>query len=251
MRLKSSRRAPQPSLVPSAANQVPREYKIVLVGEDGVGKTALATQFAQERFEEVYDPTIEDVYRKQCVIDDETVLLDVYEIVSREEGPSPKTARGSIIIITDCVNRPPPSQLRPGEGFLLVYSITSRDSFNRLRVYHNIILNAKDRVPFRMILLANKCDLEHERQVSMDEGRDLAKDLACNFIETSAKQRTNVDEAFYNLVREIRRFNKGCIASQESEQTPAMAGGGGDGPSDSQNLHDESGAAGCCACIVL
>lgn len=115
--------------------------------------------------------------------------------------------------------------MRTGEGFLLVYSITSRNSFEEISTFHQQILRVKDRDSFPMIVVANKCDLEYERQVGMNgaswlfgrwnvgltpgvEGRDLAKHFNTKFIETSAKQRINVDEAFTNLVREIRRYNK-------------------------------------------
>lgn len=115
-----------------------------------------------------------------------------------------------------------------GEGFLVVYSITARDSFEEVRSFHQQILRVKDKDIFPVVLVANKCDLEYERQVSMNgtsycvsvsnthcnklaEGRDLAKLLGCKFIETSAKQRINVDEAFSGLVREIRKYNKASL----------------------------------------
>jgi len=82
----------------------------------------------------------------------------------------------------------------------------------------------------------------------MNEGRDLAKHLQCKFIETSAKQRTNVDEAFSTLVREIRRYNK-------EQQTGRPAGGSGPsgGYGSGQDRHEESsGCCGCCgSCVVL
>ena len=65
-----------------------------------------------------------------------------------------------------------------------------------------------------VIIVANKCDLENERQVSTQEGRDLAKQFGCKFIETSAKSRYNVDESFFNLVREIRRFSKEAVVAK-------------------------------------
>lgn len=117
--------------------------------------------------------------------------------------------------------------MRTGEGFLLVYSITSRNSFEEISTFHQQILRVKDQDSFPVIVVANKCDLEYERQVGMNgrqsqnvpyellwltfvlsEGRDLARHFGCKFIETSAKQRINVDEAFTNLVREIRKYNK-------------------------------------------
>lgn len=65
--------------------QILREYKIVVVGGGGVGKSALTIQFIQSQFVDEYDPTIEDSYRKQCVIDGETALLDVLDTAGQEE----------------------------------------------------------------------------------------------------------------------------------------------------------------------
>ena len=59
-----------------------------------------------------------------------------------------------------------------------------------------------------MVLVGNKCDLEEERQVTAVEGQDLAKSFGCPIYETSAKARINVEEAFYELVREIRKDNQ-------------------------------------------
>ncbi len=61
------------------------KYKIVTVGSGGVGKSALTIQFILSRFEDEYDPTIEDSYRKQCVIDEEVVLLDILDTAGQEE----------------------------------------------------------------------------------------------------------------------------------------------------------------------
>jgi GTPase KRas protein len=98
--------------------------------------------------------------------------------------------------------------MRNGEGFLLVYSITSRQSFEEINTFYQQICRVKDRDVFPMVLIANKSDLEKDRQVSSHEGRDLARNFGCTFVETSAKQRVNVDEAFFHVVRDIRRFNK-------------------------------------------
>lgn len=70
------------------------------------------------------------------------------------------------------------------------------------------VAGVKDKDYFPVVVVANKADLEHERQVGTHEGRELAKHFGSRFIETSAKQRLNVDEAFHELVREIRRYNK-------------------------------------------
>jgi len=208
-----------------------REYKLVVVGGGGVGKSALTIQFIQSHFVDEYDPTIEDSYRKQCVIDDEVALLDVLDTAGQEEYGAMRE-----------------QYMRTGEGFLLVYSITSRNSFEEISTFHQQILRVKDKDSFPVILIANKCDLEYERQVGMNEGRDLAKHLGCRFIETSAKQRINVDEAFSNLVREIRKYNK-----EQQTGRPAMPSAGPVAPGVYSQPHgsdDHSG--GCCGgCVIL
>ncbi|CAG8774490.1 6507_t:CDS:2, partial [Cetraspora pellucida] len=198
-----------------------REYKLVVVGGGGVGKSALTIQFIQAHFVDEYDPTIEDSYRKQCVIDDEVALLDVLDTAGQEEYRHVAMRE---------------QYMRTGEGFLLVYSITSRNSFDEISTFHQQILRVKDKDYFPTIVVANKCDLEMERQVSGQEGRELAKNFNCRFIETSAKQRINVDEAFYNLVREIRRYNK---EQQFGGRNPANPGG-------NEYSHEGVEDGGCC-----
>jgi GTPase SAR1 family protein len=67
--------------------------------------------------------------------------------------------------------------MRSGEGFLLVYSITSRNSFEEMLTFHQAILRVKDQDTFPMIVVANKCDLEYERQVGMNGTFLLSPDL--------------------------------------------------------------------------
>ncbi|KAI7850273.1 ras-like protein 1 [Circinella umbellata] len=201
-----------------------REYKLVMVGGGGVGKSALTIQFIQSQFVDEYDPTIEDSYRKQCVIDSETALLDVLDTAGQEEYSAMRE-----------------QYMRNGEGFLLVYASTSRLSFEEISTFHQQISRVKDRDTFPMVLVANKCDLEQERQVSMQEGRDLARQFGCQFFETSAKQRINVDEAFYGVVRDIRRFNK------EQEYQGGNMGGG----MQNMNMHDPSEAQSDKCCILM
>ena len=93
--------------------------------------------------------------------------------------------------------------MRTGDCFLCVYSINHRNSFEEITTFYQQILRVKDRDYFPCILVANKCDLESERVVSVEEGKRLARDFGCKFIETSAKKRIHVDDAFYGLVREV------------------------------------------------
>eukprot|EP00056_Hartaetosiga_gracilis_P001136 m.42421 g.42421 ORF g.42421 m.42421 type:complete len:194 (+) comp10514_c0_seq1:164-745(+) len=166
-----------------------KEYKLVVVGGGGVGKSALTIQFIQSHFVDEYDPTIEDSYRKQCVIDEEVALLDILDTAGQEEYSAMRE-----------------QYMRTGEGFLLVYSIIDKNSFEEIQTFHSQILRVKDKDNFPMILVGNKSDLDSERQVTQKEGEDLALKLKITQVETSAKQRLNVDHAFHELVRLIRRY---------------------------------------------
>ena len=95
--------------------------------------------------------------------------------------------------------------MRTGQGFVCVYDITSRTTFEEIVEFHDQILRVKDKDRVPMILIGNKFDLEVKRQVTSAEGRDLAKSFGCPFLESSAKTRVNVEESFYTLVREIRK----------------------------------------------
>lgn len=90
-----------------------------------------------------------DSYRKQCVIDEEVALLDVLDTAGQEEYSAMRE-----------------QYMRTGEGFLLVYSITSRQSFEEIMTFQQQILRVKDKDYFPIIVVGNKCDLEAERQVS-------------------------------------------------------------------------------------
>ncbi len=97
--------------------------------------------------------------------------------------------------------------LRTGEGFLLLYSITSRPSFEEIQTFASQILRVKDKDYFPMIIVGNKCQQEMERQVSFKEGQDLATSIGCPFLEADSSDGRNVEKAFFDLVREIRRWH--------------------------------------------
>ncbi|KAJ3435814.1 ras-like protein rasd [Anaeramoeba flamelloides] len=184
------------------------EYKLVVVGGGGVGKSALTIQLVQSHFVDEYDPTIEDSYRRQVVIDEETCLLDILDTAGQEEYSAMRD-----------------SYMRAGEGFLIIYAINSRNSFDEVSSFREQITRVKDSDDVPMIIVGNKNDLENERQVSQGEGTDLAKSFNCPFIETSAKTRTNVEEAFFGLVREIRKIKFGT-KEENVENTKKKKKGG-------------------------
>jgi len=94
--------------------------------------------------------------------------------------------------------------IREGEGFMLVYSITNRASFERIENFRRQINRVKDNEPTPIILVGNKTDRGAEREVGKEEGMGLARQYNWDFIETSAKTRQNLEQAYYTVVRRIR-----------------------------------------------
>ncbi|WVR04744.1 hypothetical protein IAU60_001755 [Kwoniella sp. DSM 27419] len=217
-------------------------FKITVLGDGGVGKTALTVQFTMSSFVETYDPTIEDCYRKQWVVDEQPCLLEVLDTAGQEEYTALRD-----------------QWIRDGEGFMVVYSITSRPTFERVERIVERVFRVKDEAnhhpspysptspyghgpggpssaglgtsgtgagsgkPQRtpVVIVGNKRDMPNLREVSTDEASHLARSLGCEFFEASAKTNTNVEAAFKALVRQIRANKLGI--------DPATQGGNGQG----------------------
>ncbi|KAI9676476.1 MAG: Ras GTPase ras2 [Caeruleum heppii] len=200
-------------------------YKLVVLGDGGVGKTALTIQLCLNHFVETYDPTIEDSYRKQVVIDHQSCMLEVLDTAGQEEYTALRD-----------------QWIRDGEGFVLVYSISSRSSFTRIQKFHHLIQRVKESAsassptatgyaggyggsplspqtsysgvapgPVPVMLVGNKSDRVTEREVSTQEGHALARNLGCEFVEASAKNCINVEKAFYDVVRLLRRQRQQAV----------------------------------------
>src|SRR3990167_6194748 len=103
------------------------QIKLVMLGGGGVGKSCLTIQFTANHFMEEYDPTIEDLYRKQVSIDNEIFLLDILDSAGREEYSAMRD-----------------QYIRTGEAFLFVYSITSRNSFEEVSTFVEQVMRVKD-----------------------------------------------------------------------------------------------------------
>ncbi|XP_065514264.1 ras-related protein R-Ras-like [Caloenas nicobarica] len=169
----------------------PERLRLVVLGGGGVGKSALSGRFVQSYFIPDYDPTIEDSYTKLCTIDGVPARLDIVDTAGQEEFGAMRE-----------------QHLRAGDGFLLVFAINDRGSFQLLPRLLGQILRVKDRDDVPAVLVGNKVDLQPHRQVGRDEAQAFARRSRLRYLETSARTRLNVDEAFEGLVRDVRRFRE-------------------------------------------
>jgi len=167
------------------------EYRITVVGAGAVGKSAVTVRFIAGNFVEKYDPTIEDSYRKQIEIDGSACVLDIMDTAGQEEYSALRD-----------------QYMKTGEGFALVYSVTSRPSFEYASKLRGNIVRMKEAQDFPIILVGNKKDLVDERQVPESEGKAFAEKYDIPFVETSAKSNENITEAFFGLVRFVNKYRE-------------------------------------------
>lgn len=165
------------------------EVKLAVLGRAGVGKSALVVRFLTRRFIWEYDPTLESTYRHQANIDDEVVSMEILDTAGQEDIQQKE------------------GHMRWGDGFILVYDITDRGSFEEVGPIRALLEEVKKPKNVPLVLVANKSDLEHARQVSTEEGERLAAEMACAFYECSACADVAgaVTEVFHELCREVRR----------------------------------------------
>jgi len=178
------------------------EFRTVIVGAGGVGKSAITVRFVQGNFVEKYDPTIEDSYRKQLDVDGVACMLDVMDTAGQEEYSALRD-----------------SYMKTGQGFVLVYDITSSTSFDLATKLHTQILRLKEDTPdIPIMLIGNKADLEKIRKVATEKGKAFAAQHKMGFMEASAKTNTNINEIFIDLVRRIRQWR-----DSHPDKTPQKA----------------------------
>ena len=171
------------------------------MGAGGVGKSSITVQFVQGVYVESYDPTIEDSYRKQIEVDGRACDLEILDTA----GVAQFTAMRELYI-------------KSGKGFLLVYSVTDENSLKELLALREQVLRIKDSDNVPMVLVGNKCDLEDDRVLSIEDGVKVSQDWGLvPFYETSAMYKTNVDEAFIDVVRQIMR-KEAAISAEKKQQ---------------------------------
>jgi len=165
------------------------DYRVVVFGSGGVGKTALTIMFTHSHFVEDYNPTIEDSFQKLIVVDEEACLVDILDTAGQDEY----TAMRDQYIRCDS-----------SACFIIVFDVTKRSTFEDVETFAQLIFRVKEATFVPMIIVGNKCDLEDERQVTSKEARDLAAVLNASYIETSAKKCVGIQEVFVESVHKIR-----------------------------------------------
>lgn len=174
----------------------------------------MTVQFVQGVYVESYDPTIEDSYRKQIEIDGRQCDLEILDTA----GVAQFTAMRELYI-------------KSGKGFLLVYSVTDESSLKELLALRDQVLRIKDLDSVPMVLIGNKCDLDEDRVLSIDDGLQVSQEWGLvPFYETSAMYKTNVDEAFVDVVRQIMRKEAELSEEKKQQKLQKQAEAGPDAP---------------------
>lgn len=199
---------------PTATN-----IKLLTIGDSAVGKTCLISQFARDSFNPNFITTIGIDYKiKEVDIDGARFKLLIWDTAGQERFRT----------ITS-------SYYRGAHGIIVVYDVTDNESFNNVKQWlHEIDRYACENV--NKLLVGNKSDLTSKRVVSTEQGKEFADSLGIEFLETSAKTSTNVEQAFLTMASQIKARMK--------TQPSAAAGGPNKAVSlKSQQINKSSG---CC-----
>ena len=163
-----------------------KKCEIILIGDSSVGKTALISRYAGNTFQENYRVTVGiDYYQKEEEINDEKIKVKIWDTAGQEryQGLSK-------------------SFYKRGNGIILTYDVTNRESFNHLKKWIDSIMTFKNENA-RIIIVGNKIDLV--RQVNKEDAVELAKKYKYKYFETSAKTSKGVNECFLYLINKINK----------------------------------------------
>lgn len=162
--------------------------KLMLIGDSGVGKSSLLLRFSDDSFDMNCTPTIGIDFKLRTIeLDQKKIKLQLLDTAGQERFKTITTAH-----------------YRNAMGILLVYDITNEQSFKNIEEWLKNIEKHTSQ-PVNKILIGNKTDLSAQRKVSTEEGKKLAERLKMDFFETSAKDKSMVDDSFFALTRDIKK----------------------------------------------
>ncbi|ORC86600.1 putative small GTP-binding protein Rab1 [Trypanosoma theileri] len=200
-------------------------FKLLLIGDSGVGKSCLLLRFADDSYTESYISTIGVDFKIRTLnIDGKVIKLQIWDTAGQERFRT----------ITS-------SYYRGAHGIIIVYDTTDMDSFNNVKSWLNEIDKfASENV--NKLLVGNKCDLVTQKAVDTQMAKDFADSLGIPFLETSAKESSNVEEAFTKMAMDIKKrvAAQGGAGAGAGNNKPLLASGNRTGG----NNNNKSG--GCC-----
>ncbi|KAF2617155.1 hypothetical protein F2Q68_00042926, partial [Brassica cretica] len=162
-------------------------FKLLLIGDSGVGKSCLLLRFSDDSYVESYISTIGVDFKIRTVEQDgKTIKLQIWDTAGQERFRT----------ITS-------SYYRGAHGIIIVYDVTDQESFNNVKQWlSEIDRYASDNV--NKLLVGNKCDLAENRAVPYETAKAFADEIGIPFMETSAKDATNVEQAFMAMSASIK-----------------------------------------------
>lgn len=162
------------------------QIKLMMIGDQNVGKTALLMRYAENEFNDSLLPTIGIDFKIRTIeLSGKLVKLQIWDTAGQERFRT----------ITQ-------AYYRGAMGILLIYDVTTTKSWSNVR---NWVRNIQDNAPqtVNKILIGNKCDLGTKREVTTQQGEQLAREYGMKFLETSARENLNVQEAFFTLATDV------------------------------------------------
>jgi Ras family protein len=168
-----------------------RKRKIAVLGSRSVGKSSLVIQFIENHFVEPYYPTIENTFSKGVLYKGVEYDCDIIDTAGQDEY-SILNSKHAIGI----------------HGYVLVYSVTSRRSFDMIKIVYDKIIDFCGKNDIPCVIVGAKTDLQsspNSRQVQPNEGEELAKSNKAAWVETSAKNNVNVGKVFELCLAEIEK----------------------------------------------
>eukprot|EP01071_Lankesteria_metandrocarpae_P001252 Lankesteria_metandrocarpae@DN1417_c0_g1_i1.p1 len=180
-------------------------FKLLLIGDSGVGKSCLLLRFAEDTYTNSYISTIGVDFKIRTIdLDSKTVKLQIWDTAGQERFRT----------ITS-------SYYRGAHGIIIVYDVTDRESYYNVKNWmQEIDKYAMENV--NKLLVGNKCDLGAKKVVTFEEGKELADSYNIRFIETSAKSAHNVEQAFHIMAGEIKGRLQVAGASSRAQPTARL-----------------------------
>ena len=164
------------------------DFKVVVLGDKGVGKTCLVLRFIEGFFSPKQQSTIGAFFltKKVTLSDGFTLKMQLWDTAGQERFRAMA-----------------PMYYRGAASAIVCFDITNEDSFAKMKDWVEELRQNCDPDSLVLVVACNKCDLEDERVVSTNQGHNLGKEFNCEYIETSAKLKINVNEIFFSLIRQI------------------------------------------------